>query len=153
MRSRSPADGLQRLAGFHAIAARLRSAPETVRGLYIDSSRRDARARALVDQARGCGVEVHAVDGAAIESMLSDARHQGVVALVEPLARAETLDDILDATREPALVLVLDGVTDPRNLGACLRSADAFGAQAVVVPKDRASGVTPVVAKAASGTR
>jgi len=78
-------------------------------------------------------------------------RHQGVVAIVDAALPHVTLDDVFATLAEPALLLVLDGVTDPHNLGACLRSADAFGAQAVVVPKDRAVGVNATVAKAASG--
>ena len=78
-------------------------------------------------------------------------RHQGVVAIVDAALPHVTLDDVLEHPAEPPLMLVLDGVTDPHNLGACLRSADAFGAQAVVVPKDRAVGVNATVAKAASG--
>jgi len=74
-----------------------------------------------------------------------------VVALVSGEAATRTLDDVLEGLSEPALLLVLDGVTDPHNLGACLRSADAFGAQAVIVPKDRAAGVNATVAKVASG--
>jgi 23S rRNA (guanosine2251-2'-O)-methyltransferase len=77
--------------------------------------------------------------------------HQGVVAIVDATVAYVTLDDVLDTLSEPALLLVLDGVTDPHNLGACLRNADAFGAHAVVVPKDRAAGLNATVAKAASG--
>ncbi len=79
-------------------------------------------------------------------------RHQGIVAIVDAAADAPvSLDDVMETLSEPALLLVLDGVTDPHNLGACLRNADAFGAQAVIVPKDRAVGVNATVAKAASG--
>jgi 23S rRNA (guanosine2251-2'-O)-methyltransferase len=79
------------------------------------------------------------------------AAHQGVAAIVDAQRPHVTIDDVLAELTEPALLLVLDGVTDPHNLGACLRSADAFGAQAVIVPKDRAVGVTATVAKSASG--
>jgi 23S rRNA (guanosine2251-2'-O)-methyltransferase len=78
-------------------------------------------------------------------------RHQGVVAIVDATVQALTLDGVLESLAEPALLLVLDGVTDPHNLGTCLRNADAFGAQAVIIPKDRATGVNATVAKAASG--
>jgi 23S rRNA (guanosine2251-2'-O)-methyltransferase len=77
--------------------------------------------------------------------------HQGVVAVVDNALPHVTLDDVLAETGEPPLLLILDGVTDPHNLGACLRSADAFGALAVIVPKDRAVGVTATVMKSASG--
>jgi 23S rRNA (guanosine2251-2'-O)-methyltransferase len=83
--------------------------------------------------------------------MAGSDRHQGVVATVDDALPRQELDDVLSKLAEPPLLLVLDGVTDPHNLGACLRSADAFGAQAVIVPKDRAVGLTATVAKAASG--
>jgi 23S rRNA (guanosine2251-2'-O)-methyltransferase len=83
--------------------------------------------------------------------MTGHARHQGIAARVEAAAPAQDLDDILAGLSEPALLLILDGITDPHNLGACLRVADAMGAHAVIAPKDRAAGMTPVVEKVASG--
>jgi 23S rRNA (guanosine2251-2'-O)-methyltransferase len=91
------------------------------------------------------------VDGARLDGMTQHARHQGIVARVEPVALARDLESVLDALSEPALLLILDGITDPHNLGACLRVADAMGVHAVVVPKDRAAGITPTVEKVASG--
>ena len=131
--------------------ARLRAQPESVRALYVAAARRDRRSRELVERAQAAGVSVHAADEARLQALAGNDRHQGVVAVVDANAPYRTLDEILDVLVEPALLLVLDGVTDPHNLGACLRSADAFGAQAVVVPKDRAVGVNATVAKAASG--
>src|SRR5207247_10828402 len=86
-----------------------------------------------------------------LDALAGGARLPGVVALVDQSRRPESLDDILGHATEPPLLLLLDGVTDPHNLGACLRSAAAFAAHAVVVPKDRAVGLNPTVAKAASG--
>ena len=94
---------------------------------------------------------MHAADDERLTQLAGTDRHQGVVALVDAAMPHVTLDDVLDTLAEPALLLVLDGVTDPHNLGACLRNADAFGAHAVVVPKDRAVGLNATVAKAASG--
>ena len=139
------------LFGFHAVTARLRQRADSVEAIYIDASRRDARARELAARAAAAGVPVHPVDAARISALGGDASHQGVVAIVDAQRPHTTLDDVLANLAEPALLLVLDGVTDPHNLGACLRSADAFGAQAVIVPKDRAVGVNATVAKAASG--
>ena len=139
------------LSGFHAVIARLRAQPQSVRALYVAAARRDRRSRELVERAQAAGVSVHAADEARLHALAGNDRHQGVVAVVDANAPYRTLDEILDGLAEPALLLVLDGVTDPHNLGACLRSADAFGAQAVVVPKDRAVGVNATVAKAASG--
>ena len=139
------------LYGFHAVTARLKLRPESIRAIYVAGARTDARARDLLARAKAAGCAVEAADNARLAELAGTDRHQGVVALVEAQAAPVTLDEVLDALAEPALLLVLDGVSDPHNLGACLRSADAFGAHAVVVPKDRAVGVNATVAKAASG--
>jgi len=139
------------LFGFHAVTARLRQHADSVEAIYIDAARTDARARDLAARARGAGIKVHAVDAVRLASIAGSAAHQGVVAIVDAQRPHVTLDDVLADLAEPALLLVLDGVTDPHNLGACLRNADAFGAHAVVVPKDRAVGLNATVAKAASG--
>jgi len=139
------------LHGFHAVTARLRQRPESVRAIYVDAGRHDARARELAARAAASEVAVHPVDAARLQSLTGHERHQGVVAIVDAAMPHVTLDDVLETAGEPPLLLILDGVTDPHNLGACLRSADAFGAHAVVVPKDRAVGLNATVAKAASG--
>jgi 23S rRNA (guanosine2251-2'-O)-methyltransferase len=139
------------LSGFHAVTARLRAQPESVRTIYVSGSRRDRRARELIERAADAGVAVHTADEQRLAALAGSDRHQGVVAVVDAVPASRTLDEVLDALTEPALLLVLDGVTDPHNLGACLRSADGFGAHAVVVPKDRAVGMNATVAKAASG--
>jgi 23S rRNA (guanosine2251-2'-O)-methyltransferase len=139
------------LFGFHAVTARLRQRADAVHALYVLSGRHDARARDLVTRAESAQVTVHVVDGARLDALAGHGNHQGVVAIVDDALPHVTLDDVLDAPAEAPLLLILDGVTDPHNLGACLRSADAFGAQAVVVPKDRAVGVNATVAKAACG--
>jgi 23S rRNA (guanosine2251-2'-O)-methyltransferase len=139
------------LFGFHAVTARVRMHPSSVHGIYAMAARKDARMRELTARATAAGIAVHAADEARLRELAGHARHQGVVALVDEASPYVTLDDVLEGLAEPALLLVLDGVTDPHNLGACLRNADAFGAHAVVVPKDRAVGVNATVAKAASG--
>lgn len=139
------------LFGFHAVTARLRQRADAVHALYVLAGRQDARVRDVVSRAEAAGVAVHAVENARLDALAGHGRHQGVVAIVDDRLPHVTLDDVLDAPAEPPLLLVLDGVTDPHNLGACLRSADAFGALAVVVPKDRAVGVNATVAKAACG--
>ena len=139
------------LVGFHAVTARLRQRPASVRELYVAAGRHDGRARELIERAKLAGVRVHPVDERRLEELARGERHQGVVASVDAAMPHVTLADVLEHPPEPPLLLVLDGVTDPHNLGACLRSADAFGAHAVVVPKDRAVGVNATVAKAASG--
>src|SRR5208283_3438166 len=139
------------LFGFHAVIARLRMQPDSVRTVYVADTRHDRRVRELVERAGIAGVTVHAIDEQRLVALAGTTKHQGVVALVAANLPFRTLDEVLDGLQEAALLLVLDGVTDPHNLGACLRSADAFGAQAVIVPKDRAVGVNATVAKAASG--
>ncbi len=107
--------------------------------------------RDLIARAEAASLPIHATDDDRLTALAGTPRHQGVVATVDAAAPHVTLDDVLETLAEPALLLVLDGVTDPHNLGACLRNADAFGAHAVIVPKDRAVGLNATVAKAASG--
>jgi 23S rRNA (guanosine2251-2'-O)-methyltransferase len=125
--------------------------PESVRMVYVADVRHDRRARELIERATAAGVAVHAIDEPRLAALAGTAKHQGVVALVATDLLYQTVDEVLEGLKEPPLLLILDGVTDPHNLGACLRSADAFGAQAVIVPKDRAVGVNATVAKTASG--
>jgi 23S rRNA (guanosine2251-2'-O)-methyltransferase len=139
------------LHGFHAVTARLRQRPGSIRAVYVAAGRQDARAREFAARVLGAGIVLHTVDDARLRDLAGGGAHQGVVAIVDAAVPAVALDDVLDTLTEPALLAVLDGVTDPHNLGACLRNADAFGAHAVIVPKDRAVGVNATVAKAASG--
>ena len=141
----------RQLFGFHAVIARLRAQPQSVRDLYVGNARHDRRVRELIERAEAAGVAVHAVDDARLAALAGNDKHQGVVAVVAGGLLHRTLDDVMENLAEPPLLLVLDGVTDPHNLGACLRSADSFGVHAVIVPKDRAVGVNATVAKAASG--
>jgi 23S rRNA (guanosine2251-2'-O)-methyltransferase len=139
------------LFGFHAVTVRLKTAPESVRELHVDASRRDARMRQFLERAAECGIKVIESDDARLSKLAGNTRHQGLVAKVTPVAQQHSLDDLLDGIDEAPLLLVLDGVTDPHNLGACLRVADGAGAQAVIAPKDHAVGVNATVAKVASG--
>ncbi|ODS98055.1 MAG: 23S rRNA (guanosine(2251)-2'-O)-methyltransferase RlmB [Lautropia sp. SCN 69-89] len=137
--------------GFHAVLARLRRAPQGVRELYVDASREDARVRDLVKIANQAGLRPHFVDGARIAKMCPGKRHQGVVAIVDFAPPTLSLEELLDTAVAPITLLLLDGVTDPRNLGACLRVADGAGAQAVIAPKDHACALTEVAIQTASG--
>jgi len=137
--------------GFHAVLSRLRADPGSVVEIFVDETRADARARDLASTAERLGVRVLRVPTKRLDGFYGGGRHQGVVARVDVKTAADSLDDVLDAVSGPALLLVLDGVTDPHNLGACLRIANAAGAHAVVAPKDRAAGITPAVSKVASG--
>jgi len=137
--------------GFHAVTSRLRQKAAGVREIYLDPSRGDRRARDLAQAARDRGVRVIMVEAARLDGMTGGARHQGVAARVEAGAPAQDLDSVLGGLDEAPLLLILDGVTDPHNLGACLRVADAMGVHAVLAPKDRAAGITAAVEKVASG--
>ena len=129
----------------------MRQYPGGVQAIYVDAVRRDARMREMTERAKAAGVALHAVDERRLQAMAGHDQHQGVIAVIDADLPRVMVEDVLDGLAEPALLLVLDGVTDPHNLGACLRSADAFGVQALIVPKDRAVGVNATVAKAASG--
>jgi 23S rRNA (guanosine2251-2'-O)-methyltransferase len=136
--------------GFHAILARLRADPKSVLEIFVDETRNDARGKDLISIAERSGVRVMRVPTKRLDGFYGGGRHQGVVARVEVKSMADNLDDVLDQVEKP-LLLVLDGVTDPHNLGACLRVANAAGANAVIAPRDRAAGITPAVSKVASG--
>ena len=139
------------LFGFHAVGVRLRTAPQSIVELYVEASRRDARMRQFLQKAQEAGLRPIEADGLRLARLAGSAGHQGVVARVEPLPVTHSLDDLLDGLSVPPLLLVLDGVTDPHNLGACLRVADGAGAHAVIAPKDHAVGINATVAKVASG--
>ena len=151
-----PAGGarLSALYGFHAVGVRLRIAPDTVAEVHVDPQRRDARMRQFVERARAAGAAIVDADDARLSQLAKTPRHQGVVALVSPLPVRASMDDVLDEAErsgEVPLVLLLDGVTDPHNLGACLRAADGAGAHLVIAPRDHAVGLNATVAKVASG--
>jgi 23S rRNA (guanosine2251-2'-O)-methyltransferase len=137
--------------GFHAVLARLRADPSSVLEIFLDEARNDARAKDLAAAAERANVKFARVPVKRLDGFYGGGRHQGVVARVEVKRVADSLDELLDALQEPPLLLVLDGVTDPHNLGACLRVANAAGAHAVIAPKDRAAGINPTVSKVASG--
>lgn len=137
--------------GFHAVSGRLKQKPDSVRELYVDSTRIDARTRELIALAAQQEVRVVQVASERLDRMLPGVRHQGVACSVRDELRKWELEDVLDNISGRALLLVLDGVQDPHNLGACLRVADAMGVHALIAPKDRAVALTPTVEKVASG--
>ncbi|MBC6943369.1 MAG: 23S rRNA (guanosine(2251)-2'-O)-methyltransferase RlmB [Xanthomonadales bacterium] len=141
------------LIGIHAVEAALDHDVANLVELYLESGSHNARVKALGERARELGVKPHARDRAALDRMTGGARHQGVVARYNaPAPRAEAdLPGLIAQAGQAALLLVLDGVTDPHNFGACLRSAEAAGVTAVIVPRDRAVGVTPTVRRASAG--
>ena len=143
------------LFGFHAVGVRIKTAPKSVFEVFYDVQRRDARMRQFIDRARDSGIKLVESDGLRLAKMCGSHGHQGVVARVDALAQVTSLDELLEnleasGVKNP-LLLVLDGVTDPHNLGACLRVADGAGAHAVIAPKDHAAGISAIVSKVASG--
>lgn len=141
------------LFGFHAVGVRLKTAPASVIEVFIDPTRRDARMRQFQERAKEAKVKLVEADGPRLAQLAGSHGHQGVVARVHAIDIAKSLDACLEAlpADEPALLLVLDGITDPHNLGACLRVADGAGVHAVIAPKDHAVGINATVAKVASG--
>ena len=137
--------------GFHAVTARLRHEASSVEEIYVDSSREDRRMQELLRAAKAVNVRIIQADDTRLSNIVGTRRHQGVVAKAGELSLARNLDELLDAIEGPPLILILDGITDPHNLGACLRVADGAGAHAVIAPKDRAVGLNATAAKVASG--
>ena len=141
------------IAGINPVEGALRNDADRVHELQLEQGSRNPRLKAVADEARRLGIRVQMVSRADLERVAEGSRHQGVAARYTAAA-VRTDDDLaalVEAAGHRALFLVLDGVTDPHNLGACMRSAAAAGVTAVIVPKDRAVGVTPVVRKASAG--
>ncbi len=150
------------LFGFHAVGVRLKTAPQSIIEIYYEPTRRDARMRQFLDRVKESGVRLIEADGLRLAKLAGSHGHQGVAARVQPQEQVKSLDELLEqleaaneglpaAEKVQPLLLVLDGVTDPHNLGACLRVADGAGAHAVIAPKDHAAGINATVAKVASG--
>ena len=137
--------------GFHAVTARIRHDASSIEEIYVDSARHDRRMGDLLRAAKAANVRIIHADDQRLDAMVGTRRHQGVVARAGELSLARNLAELIDGIQGPPLLLLLDGVTDPHNLGACLRVADGAGAHAVIAPKDHAAGINATVAKVASG--
>ena len=136
--------------GIHAVAQLLKQDP--ARGLCLYCIEQpNSRLAQLLDRARQAGIETQLVERRQLDDISGSDRHQGCVLRVKPGSAALDLDACLDSITTTSLFLVLDGVQDPHNLGACLRSADACGVDAVIIPRDRAAGVNATVRKVAAG--
>jgi len=142
---------MKTLFGFHAITSRLRQKPESVREIYVDADRADGRSKDLRELAKRLNVRLIPVDTKRLAGMAGGGTHQGVVAQADEVKMPQFIEDVLEGIDEPPLFLILDGVQDPHNLGACLRVADGAGAHAVIAPKDRSVGLTAAAIKVASG--
>ena len=143
---------LEKIYGVHAVEALLRHHPKRVKQIWLAEGRSDPRVQTLIELANENRVAVGNAERRELDAWVEGV-HQGVVADVSPsqVWGEAMLDELLDRTEGAPLLLVLDGVTDPHNLGACLRSADAAGALAVIVPKDKSATLTPTVRKVACG--
>ena len=137
--------------GFHAVTARICHVVSMIVDVYVDASRHDRRMGDLLRAAKAANLRIIQADDQRLDAMVGTRRHQGVVARAGELSLARNLSELLDAIQGPPLLLLLDGVTDPHNLGACLRVADGAGAHAVIAPKDRAVGLNATASKVASG--
>ena len=142
--------------GIHAVSALMERAPERFIELYFLKGREDERVMPLINLARQYGVSVQFMHRKALDDKSEGEQHQGVIAKVKPgkMFTENDLTDIVEqalANKQQPFLLILDGVTDPHNLGACLRNADAAGVQAIIVPKDNAARITPTVRKVAVG--
>ncbi|MDK2126204.1 23S rRNA (guanosine(2251)-2'-O)-methyltransferase RlmB [Parachitinimonas caeni] len=137
--------------GFHAVNARLARIPDSVLELYFLRDRSDPRMGDLLKVAERTGVKLIPVDSNRLDGMTGNARHQGVAAVIDADRNHVALEEVLEDLNEPPFLLILDGITDPHNLGACLRVADAMGVHAVIAPKDKAVGINATVSKVACG--
>ena len=139
--------------GLHAVRTLLQQRPERAALLILQKDRKDARVNELVQLAQARSIKTEWRDGRELDRLAGDERHQGACLQIRSVGvlGEGALDDLLDAATTPPFLLVLDGVQDPHNLGACLRTADAVGVTAVIVPKDRAAGLSATVRKVASG--
>lgn len=141
------------VCGLHAVLTALSQHPERVAAVWISAERADQRIGRVLEAARATKIKFHRVPRAKLDDLAGDARHQGVVARlrVAPVGGEKELEAFLERPPRTPLVLVLDGVQDPHNFGACLRVADAAGAQAVIVPRDRSAPLSAAARRAASG--
>jgi 23S rRNA (guanosine2251-2'-O)-methyltransferase len=138
--------------GIHAVEALLKHSPERIIELWLMQGREDERLTPLIHQAKAFGTSIQVTSRKVLDDKAESAQHQGIVARVKAakILGEHDLDELLAKTDLPFL-LILDGVTDPHNLGACLRNADAAGVQGIIVPKDNSVGLTAVVSKVACG--
>jgi 23S rRNA (guanosine2251-2'-O)-methyltransferase len=139
--------------GLHTVQALLEGHPERVLELHVLQGRDDERLNVITAMARQHGISTQVRDRSQLDQLVDGGKHQGVAARVRELVPGSDNDlwTLLDGLKEPPFLLILDNITDPHNLGACLRTADGAGVHAVIAPRDKAAGLTPVARKVASG--
>jgi 23S rRNA (guanosine2251-2'-O)-methyltransferase len=143
----------QLITGLHSVRNALKHGADSVLEVWVEARRRDRRIRELIGLVEGAGIRLHQVGRDELERLVPGTNHQGVAArTLAPVARDEkALQRFVEGLESAPFLLILDGIQDPHNLGACLRTADAVGVDAVVTPRDRAAGLTPTACKVASG--
>ena len=144
---------ITQICGIHAVDTALRNDPDNIQQIWVDTQRKNARLKKLLAELRKSHVPIQSVSSEALTAQINSTKHQGIIAQYTTTTRynAEYLTKLLKNLTEPAFLLVLDGVTDPHNLGACLRSAECAGVHAVIAPKDNSASLTPTARKVASG--
>lgn len=143
----------QLIFGLHAVEAAIQRQPERFIEIYALKGRQDDRLLKIINLSRKLGVSVQFMARKALDNKAGDERHQGIMARVTPAKQLTEADlaQLVEGAKEPPFILILDGVTDPHNLGACMRSADAAGVTCIIAPKDNASKITSTVQKVACG--
>lgn len=139
--------------GLHAVASLLNNHPERVLKIITSKERPDQKVQQILQQAKKNGISIELASPHTLDKLAQDENHQGIIASCQKMKtyQEHDLEALVQHLQKPALLLILDGVQDPHNLGACLRSADAAGVDAVIAPKDKSVGITSTVSKVASG--
>ena len=143
----------QHIYGLHAVAALINNPQRDIKQIFFNQDRQDQRLLTLLNEIQSKAIPTVALSATKMASKFPDIVHQGIVAMVTPMPvfQEKDLPQLIKGTPKPPFILILDGVTDPHNLGACLRSADAAGVDCVIIPKDKSASITPVVSKVACG--
>ncbi|MBP6918055.1 MAG: 23S rRNA (guanosine(2251)-2'-O)-methyltransferase RlmB [Legionellaceae bacterium] len=143
----------QHIYGLHAVAALINNPQRDIKQIFFNQDRQDQRLLTLLNEIQSKAIPTVALSAAKMASKFPDIVHQGIVAMVTPMPvfQEKDLPQLIKDAPKPPFILILDGVTDPHNLGACLRSADAAGVDCVIIPKDKSASITPVVSKVACG--
>ncbi|MEI6094852.1 MAG: 23S rRNA (guanosine(2251)-2'-O)-methyltransferase RlmB [Gammaproteobacteria bacterium] len=143
----------QHIYGLHAVTALINNPQRDIKQIFFNQDRQDQRLLALLNEIKSKAIPAVALSAAKMASKFPDVVHQGIVAMVTPMPvfQEKDLPQLIKGSSKPPFILILDGVTDPHNLGACLRSADAAGVDCVIIPKDKSASITPVVSKVACG--
>ena len=137
--------------GLHAVQSLLKHQSASITALFHDVKRQDQRLQGVLAEAEKAGISITPINKAELEAKAGSDKHQGIIAEISSIKSHPPLEDLLDSLEEAPFLLILDSVTDPHNLGACLRTADAAGVHAVIFPKDKSAAINATVRKVACG--